>query len=112
MEYTGVSEEFMYFGSDLSSTRLPKATTSPRVSITGSISRFRNLSYSPPFRFFTTSPASNSSDLVYPFLSMAVSSVSQASGEAPMPNRTAVAFRICRLFRYALTASPSGCCSS
>ena len=42
--YTGVSEEFIYLGSDLSSTRLPKATTSPRVSITGSMRRFRNLS--------------------------------------------------------------------
>ena len=42
--YTGVSVLFMYFGSDLSMTRLPKPTTSPRTSMTGSISRLRNLS--------------------------------------------------------------------
>ena len=64
LEYTGVSEEFIYFGSDLSSTRLPKATTSPRVSMTGSMRRLRNLSYRPPFLFCTTRPACSSSDLV------------------------------------------------
>ena len=39
-----VSVVFMYFGEELSITRLPKPTTSPRLSMTGSISRFRNLS--------------------------------------------------------------------
>ena len=64
LEYTGVSEEFIYLGSDLSSTRLPKATTSPRTSMTGKMSRLRNLSYRPPFRFCTARPASSSSDFV------------------------------------------------
>ena len=41
--------------------RLPKPTTSPRTSITGSMSRLRNLSYSPPFLFCTTRPARTSS---------------------------------------------------
>ena len=55
--------------------------------------------YRPPFLFCTARPAVMSSDLVYPFFSMAVSNPSQASGAAPMPNFTAVPFLICRRSR-------------
>ena len=42
--YTMVSVVFIYLGSDLSKTRPPKATTSPFTSMTGNMSRLRNLS--------------------------------------------------------------------
>ena len=61
--YVRVSGVFIYLGSDLSSTRLPKPTTSPRTSITGRISRLRNLSYMCPFFPLTARPARISSSL-------------------------------------------------
>ena len=82
-----VSGVFRYLGAESSITRLVKPITSPRGSITGSISRLRYLSYTPPFFPATASPASIRSALSYPLSRMAQIRWSQPSGAAPSPNR-------------------------
>ena len=58
---TMVSGLFMYLGSPSPRMRPEKPMTLPRTSMTGNMSRLRNVSYTPPERPWRTSPPSKSS---------------------------------------------------